>query len=203
MSNGQKLKLVTDADAFFYELLGKAIETQKLRILPESQVYLLKLLTDFMRPEKLFVQDGDGNFKEEPLAFMLKDALEEPQPEVSKKMFRKLGDVSLYFAGFFQESLTKKLVDVDYYIEVGGTAYSEVASRTPESHGSIMYQEMSKKFSHIVDVFAEMSDQTTPKTEMNLLKLYDHWVQTKSKRAEKILIEAGIIPSASVKKDVQ
>lgn len=203
MSKRHELKLVTEVDTFFYELLNNAIEAHKLKIRPESQVYLLKLLTEFIRPENLYLQDGAGNLKEEPLAFMLKEALEEKQPEMSKKMFRKLGDVSLYFSGFFQDRLHKKLVDIDYYIELGGTAYSEVASRTQENHMAEMYGEMSQKFSALVDVFAEMSDQTTLKTETNLLKLYDHWVQTKSKRAEKILMEAGIITTSNIKKEVQ
>lgn len=200
MSSNQKLTLVRDAEGFFYELLGKAIENHRLKIRPEAEVYLLKLLTEFMRPEKLYTQDGQGHLKDEPLTFLLKGALEERHPEVSKKMFRKLGDLSLYFAGFFQESLQKKMVDVDYYIEIGGTAYSEVASRTPENNAAEMYGEMSQKFGSLVDVFSEMSALTLPKTEQNLLKIYENWIQTKNKKAEKILMESGILPVDQIKK---
>src|SRR4029078_12982392 len=43
------------------------------------------------------------------------------------RSLRRIGDTSLYVSGFWSDSLEGRLVDVDYYIEMGGTAYGELA----------------------------------------------------------------------------
>jgi len=39
---------------------------------------------------------------------------------------QRLGDTALFIAGVFADSLNRKLVDVDYYVAMGGTAYAQV-----------------------------------------------------------------------------
>jgi hypothetical protein len=134
---------------------------------------------------------------------MLKQAFESPQPSAQTAMFRHIGDVSLYVAGYFQDSLSRKLVDVDYYIDVGGSAYKHAASRIDENVQRAVYSELAEKFGSFVDVLANVSDKTTPRTEKDLLRLYDVWVKTRSERAAKALQEAGILPNDTIKKDVQ
>ncbi|MGZ3699824.1 MAG: hypothetical protein ACXVCH_17160, partial [Bdellovibrionota bacterium] len=175
---------------YFRELITRALSEQKVRTRPETEFYLVNLLNQFMCSERL---------SEEPLAFMIKEAIEAPSPETQTTLFRKVGDVSLYVAGYFQDSLNRKLVDVDYYIEMGGTAYNQVAVRTQEG----MYRELAEKFSSFVEVLADVSDRTTPKTEKDILRLYELWVRTRSERAAKALQEAGILPNDTIKKDWQ
>ena len=40
----------------------------------------------------------------------------------------QIGDVSLFTSGFFADSLRGKLVDVDYYVNIGGAAYNACRS---------------------------------------------------------------------------
>lgn len=195
MSGKSPLKLVAQPQAFFHELVTSAMENQQVQTKPEAEFYLVNLLNQFMTSE---------NLVEQPLALMVKDALEEPVPQQQMQRFRRLGDVSLYVAGYFQDSLNRKLVDVDYYIDMGGTAYKQVAVRTEEELLREVYQELSEKFASFVDVLAEVSDKTTPKrSEKDLLRLYEVWVRTKSERAAKALQEAGILPNETIKKDWQ
>ncbi|MBI4925236.1 MAG: hypothetical protein HY843_04855 [Bdellovibrio sp.] len=203
MNQKGDLTLVKGVQAFFHELVSEAIGEKQIAVRPETEVYLVNLLNQFVSTDRLYLRDAFGNYREEPLAILLKEALEFPNLEKQKLMFRHLGDVSLYVAGFFQESLNRKLVDVDYYIGVGGVAYDQVASRVGEHVMQLLYKELSSKFAHFVDVFAEVSDKTTPKTEKNILRLYEVWLSTKSKRAAKALKEMGIIPNPNLKKDVQ
>jgi hypothetical protein len=130
---------------------------------------------------------------------MIKEALEEPAVQAQSLLFRQVGDVSLYMAGFFQDSLSRKLVDVDYYIDMGGTAYQQVVTRTSEDTLRALYGELSEKFGRFVDVLAEISDKTSVRTEKDLLRLYELWVRTGSERAAKALQDAGINPSETVK----
>jgi hypothetical protein len=111
--------------------------------------------------------------------------------------------VSLYVAGFFQDSLNRKLVDVDYYIGMGGAAYQQVAVRTYEDTLRDLYLELADKFGAFVDVLAEVSDKTSQRTEKDILRLYELWLKTRSERAAKALQEAGIVPNETIGKDWQ
>jgi hypothetical protein len=194
MGSKPNLTLVTQPQDYFRELVTEALGKRRLSAQPETEFYLVNLLNQFMTTEQL---------RDEPLAFMVKEALEQTQPILQNQLFRKVGDVSLYVAGYFQDSLNRKLVDVDYYIEMGGTAYKQVATLTNEQMMKALYQELAEKFSSFVDVLAEVSDKTTPKSETDLLRMYELWVRTKSERAAKALQEAGILPNDTVKKDWQ
>ena len=203
MKQSQNLKLVVQAEEFFRELVTEALSRKKLRPQPETEFYLVQLMSRFIAADRLYRTDGEGHFKEEPLAFMVKEALEQTEPERQAHLLRQVGDVSLYTAGYFQDSLSRKLVDVDYYIDMGGTAYKQVAARAPEDALRGLFQELSEKFASFVDVLAEISDRTAPRSEVDLLRQYDLWMRTKSERAAKALQEAGILPNASVKKNLQ
>src|SRR5580698_8113837 len=120
------LKLVSQPQDYFRELVTEALSSQQIKTKPETEFYLVNLLNQFMKTDRLYGQAEDGSLKEQPLAFMIKEAIEEPQVEQQAVLFRHIGDVSLYTAGFFQDSLNRKLVDVDYYIDVGHTAYKKV-----------------------------------------------------------------------------
>jgi hypothetical protein len=194
MSSKPNLKLVIQPQAYFHELVTQALETQKLATRPETEFYLVNLLNQFMTADRL---------SEEPLALMVKEALEASGTEQARTMFRQVGDTSLYVAGYFQDSLNRKLVDVDYYIEMGGTAYQQVAARAEEDILKELYLELADKFAAFVNVLNEISALTTQKTEQDLLRLYEVWVRTRSERAAKALQEAGIIPNENIKKDWQ
>ena len=196
------LTLVAQPGDFFRELITDAMGKQQVRAQPETEFYLVNLLNQFMTTDRLYPRSPDGSVKQEPLAFMVKEALETPPPAQSL-LFRHIGDVSLYVAGYFQDSLCRKLVDVDYYIDVGHAAYRNVAVSQDEESLRSVYEELAQKFSNFVDVLAIVSDKTTPKTEKDLLRLYELWVRTRSDRAAKALQEAGILPNETVKKDWQ
>jgi hypothetical protein len=203
MSDRSGLKLVAQPQDFFRELVTDALGRQKVSTKPETEFYLVNLLNHFMKTDRLYQTDSNGGLNEKPLAFMVKEAIEEPTPEGQSKMFRHIGDVTLYTAGFFQDSLNRKLVDVDYYIDVGNTAYKQVASHTEEALLRTIYQELADKFAAFVDVLADVSCKTTPRSEKDLLRLYELWVRTGSDRAAKALQEAGIQPNSNFKKDWQ
>src|SRR6202022_3336680 len=109
---------------FFRDLLARAIENQRARVQPFTELYLVNLLHEFLASQALYVQADDGTWQQNPLAFLLKEALEEAGP-ARLRLLRRLGDTSLFISGFFPDSLARRssLVDVDYYIAMGGRAY--------------------------------------------------------------------------------
>jgi hypothetical protein len=198
------LTLVAQPQDYFRELVTEAMERQKVTAQPETEFYLVNLLNQFIKTDRLYLRDADGTAREEPLALMVKEALEEPAPSAKSARFRHIGDVSLYVGGYFQDSLSRKLVDVDYYIDMGGAAYQRVAVLCSEEEAlRAVYEELAAKFSTFVEVFADVSEKTSPRTEKDLLRLYELWVRTRSERAAKALQEAGILPNETIKKDWQ
>ena len=198
MGDKTALTLVSQPQEFFRELVTEALGRKKVTTQPETEVYLVNLLNQFMTSDQLYAKDSSGG---SALALMLKEALEQPHPHQQSMHLRHIGDVSLYVAGFFQDSLNRKLVDVDYYIDMGGSAYKQVANRTPEDLLKAIFLELAEKFSGLVEVLAEVSDKTSVRTEKDILRMYELWVRTGSERAAKALHEAEILPNSTLKKD--
>ncbi len=203
MKQPPRLSLVIRPEEFFHELVTEALGNRKVRPQPETEFYLVRLLSRFMNTDSLYRRDGEGHVRDEPLVLMLQEAFEEDAPGVQSTLFRQVGDVSLYTAGYFQDSLARKLVDVDYYIDMGGKAYRQAAARVEERPLQSLYEELAEKFAAFVDVLAEISDKTSSRKEVDLLRQYELWVRTRSERAAKALQEAGILPNPSVKKGLQ
>lgn len=203
MSEKPSLTLIAQPQEYFRGLITAAMGRQQVSTRPEIEFYLVNLLNQFITTDRLFARDASGMMREEPLALLIKEAIEAPVQKTQETLFRHVGDLSLYMAGFFQESLARKAVDVDYYIGMGGVAYQNAASRSDEEPLRSVYAELGERFGTFVDVLGEVSTQTAPRSETDLLRLYELWVRTKSERAAKALQEAGILPNETVKKDWQ
>jgi hypothetical protein len=198
VQNQAGLTLVLQAEDFFRELVTEALGRRNYGT--QIEYYLVNLLHQFMLAEKLHApsQAGGGS-----LVSMLKQALEKTDTKSRSAAFRHLGDVALYVAGFFQDSLNRKLVDVDYYIDMGKMAYRQVSVHSEEENLRQLYQELAEGFGSFVDVLAEVSERTSHRNEQDLLRTYEIWLRTRSERAAKTLQEAGILPNQTLKRGLQ
>lgn len=190
----QALLSPQSAQEFFKDALEQAISSQRTRVELETQVYLVRLLAAYMVSEELFSRDDSGALQQRPLAFLLKDALEE-QGAARVQLLRKLGDTSLFVSGFFAESLDKKSPSVDYYIAMGERAYDAVGgavARTSKSRKPGVFEELSRKFTQLVDVLNEVSERTRVCTDRGLVRLYDRFLRTGSTRLQGLLREQGV-----------
>jgi hypothetical protein len=112
---------------------------------------------------------------------------------------KEIGDVALFVSGFFSDSLTRKLVDVDYYVSIGGCAYNTLSRVEADEAFSPVFAELGEKFVGFVDVLAEVSERTSCSSNADLLLLYEKWLKTGSRRSGQLLVERGVVPNASVK----
>jgi len=198
VQNRAGLTLVLQAEDFFRELVMEALGKRKCE--PQVEFYLVNLLHQFMLAENLYTPSPEGDAS---LVGMLRQALEKTDVKSRNAAFRHLGDVSLYVAGFFQDSLNRKLVDVDYYIDMGKNAYRQVSAHAEEENLRELYEELAEGFSSFVDVLAEVSEMTAHRNEQDLLRTYEIWLRTRSERAAKTLQEAGILPNRTLKRGLQ
>jgi hypothetical protein len=177
----------------FSDLLNRAIKNQRVQVQPFTALYLTNLLHEYLSSEALFVQTDDGSWQQKPLAFLLKEALEEQGP-ARVQMLRRLGDTSLFVSGFFPDSLARRssLVDVDYYIAMGGRAYDAVGSLAARHAGRDLWDELSSRFRLLVDLLNEVSERTLASTDKGFVRLYERWMKTGSERLAGVLSARGI-----------
>jgi hypothetical protein len=174
---------------FFKEQVETACSRQSVQPGPLTSYYLVSLLADFAKHESGPTQTLTSN---EALGVTLMRALQGGGTE-QRLGLKHVGDVSLFISGFFSDSLRRSLVDVDYYMSLGGYAYRSLA--TIDQTLSPVFDELSEKFGTFVDVLAEVSEQTGSHGARDLLRLYERWVRTGSRRDGDRLAERGIAPN--------
>jgi hypothetical protein len=182
---------------FFHSHLKKSIKNQKLEITEVSEYYLVQLLVDFTLTHKALKFKRND---ERPLALIFQQA--QFETILNKiKIFRELGDFSLFITGFFPDSLNRKVIDVDYYISLGMSSYENLASIFEQNYKSdfnFVFNELAKKFVSITGVLAEISSESSTKWNDGILRLYERWLKTRSKRDERLLCKKGIVPNATL-----
>ena len=111
---------------------------------------------------------------------------------------QRLGDVALFIAGLLSGSLNRKLVDIDYYIAMGGSAYGQLSNTRANavSDGSPeVFEELSHKFSGFVDVLDEVAERAPGHNNTDVMRTYEVWLRTGSPRAARRLRRHGIDPA--------
>ncbi|HAG91398.1 MAG TPA: hypothetical protein DCL41_05975 [Bdellovibrionales bacterium] len=189
-------ELFVSSKEYFSEELESALKHFGFDPHPLSKTYLVDLLERFMLPENLYEVDQEtGKYKRDTLAEMYLRAQNENSSRVRMDLFRRLGDTSLYISGFFGDSLNRKIVDIDYYVDMGGVAYGSVAREVQDSSMAEVYGCFSTRFVEFVDVLTFISQKSQVQTDQDLLRLYDRYLATGSKLAEDQLLEKGVLNS--------
>jgi hypothetical protein len=178
---------------YFKDLVEGALSHQGLAAQELTSFYVVQLLASFLnRP--------DG-YDDGPLTMRLIEALDSGGAH-QRASLRQIGDQALFIAGFFSESLNRRLVDVDHYASIGGRAYATL-SRVETDAFSPVFAELGARFVDFVDVLSEVSERTSCGTNADLLRLYEKWVRTGSRRSGQLLVERGVVPNASIKTTLQ
>jgi hypothetical protein len=178
---------------FFKEQVEAACERQKVFPQPLTSYYIVSLLADFTHLERSAAAEALAS--NEPLGVRFARALQSGGSN-QRLGLKQVGDLSLFISGFFSDSLRRGLVDVDYYVSLGGYAYGSLGA-TPDALSPI-FAELSDKFVSFVDVLSEVSDRTSLTSHSDLLRLYEKWLRTGSRRNGDLLAEQGIVPNESI-----
>lgn len=192
-------ELVSDLNVrdFFQQSVTAALSNQRITVAGETIHYLVNLLDSFTRSEMLYDQTDDGVVLR-PLAEFYAEAVEAPSADSRDAALRRLGDVALFVAGLFSESLNRRIVDVDYYIAMGGNAYGYLSERSQRAarHAVFaqVFAELAANFTALVDVLAEVGEQSGALSDLDTLRTYELWLRTGSKRAARLLRGQGIEP---------
>jgi hypothetical protein len=178
------------AAEYFKELVEGALAHQRLTTHEMTAYYIVQLLTAFVR------QPAEENHAG-LLSMRLANALEQDGFR-QRSDLRQIGDASLFISGFFPDSFHRKLVDVDYYIHIGGVAYSALSRREDDAFATV-FSELAEKFVDFVDVLSEVSERSSCSSSADLLRLYERWLKTGSARSGQLLTERGLVPNEALR----
>jgi hypothetical protein len=174
-------------EAFFQSEVDRACRDEGIETDRLTEHYLVHLLAAYAAQP----------IEDRPLAPQLLQAIGAP-PRERRTALRTIGDTSLFLSGFWGESLGGKLVDVDYYIDMGGIAYGELARGCGGAEPySAVFQELAAHFVRFVEVLMTISRRTArARNDRDLVRIYERWLQTRSGWAARRLAEAGVMPMA-------
>lgn len=205
----ESLMPVASLEEFFRNSVDAALATNHVVVDHDTSHYVVRLLTLFARSDAYHeMADSGGHFR--PLALMLADAVQAGSLDERMFALQRLGDVSLFTAGFFAEGLQDRAVGLDYYVNMGGGAYRTLGTLAAKGRVAArgvalpeVFEELAAKFLDLVDVLNEVRESARGVTAHDLLRLYETWLRTGSPRASRLLRQAGVQPSAQARTEFQ
>jgi hypothetical protein len=195
----RRVQPVANLKEYFKDALHGTLASQQLSVEDQTEHYVVNLLTLFSRSEALFDRTAAGP-RVKPLVVMLSEALEARSADDRNRNLQRLGDVSLFIAGFFAQSFARKLIDIDYHIAMGGRAYGVLAESLSRGKGRVLggvFAELSQKFQPMVDALNELAESAYTHSDKDILRLYEIWLKTGSRRSYALLKRLGVDPTAS------
>jgi hypothetical protein len=195
--NPEQLITNVSVKAYFSDAVHAAVSRRQSPVSGETAVYLSNLLTGFLNSEQLYDTTPDG-VTIRPLAMLYGDAVQAARGLERARALQRLGDVALFISGLYADSLSRSLVDVDYYIAMGGNAYSCLADSGHRSNYvkrlQEVFMELAERFTQCVDILAEVGEQSNLRNDNDVLRLYEIWLGSGSPRAAEKLQALGIQP---------
>lgn len=185
----ERLVRTESPEELFKELVDRAMERQGFRSSEMSAYYLVQLLDRFVADAPIYHElevTRDARLAELLLAALGSEGARRV------KLLRFTGDLALFVSGFFADSIDRRRVDLDYYVRMGGQAYAR-AAKGSRAELALVFSELATKFSRFVDVLNEVSEESALQESAGVLKLYERWRQTGSRRSARLLREQGIL----------
>jgi hypothetical protein len=169
---------------FFEEAVAAALDHRALAPAQATSTYLVDLLSDFTLVQELALDQA--------LAVVMAEARLAP-PGESVAAFKRVGDNSLYLAGYFGDSLRRAELDVGYYVGLGGEAY-RAAAITLERIGTssqlvVVFAELGEEFARFVEVLEDIRGAAP---DLAVGDLYEEWLRTRSTGTARRLQASGL-----------
>ena len=182
------LTLESDLFGFFRSRVSEAASHQRADVSEGAVIYLSRLLTEVG-------QDAEPTpGAAETLAELhVQASLAEPTAAIP--LFKRLGDWSLLLTGFFREQLARRRLSREYCARMGGGAYQRLERMLP---GDVtiapVFGELAERYEACAEVIAEVRDEAANRSDSDVLRLYEEWLQTGSPRVAERLRALGVVP---------
>jgi len=157
----------------------------------EAVQYLTHLLVHFSDSHHLFnVEDGRRYLP--TLALLYESAYNAPTSHQRNSILRQLGDNALFIGALFFEHFSRKGINKDYFVGMGGGAYSTLGDVEYGDTG--LFYELGDKFPKLLQVVARVCSVELNYNSDDIFALLERWQRSKDATLRKQLHAIGIVP---------
>lgn len=151
--------------------------------------YLGDMLARFGNSDQVFSYE-DGTMTLRPLAMLYCDAHEAATVRDRQLILRQLGDLALFFGAVFPENFTRRGIEKDYLVGMGGAAYSYLSnSAVKNSH---VFSELSEMFTRMLELVSHACSKQNFFDASDIFAMYQRWRETRSPLLKRQLEAIGI-----------
>jgi hypothetical protein len=190
-----RIETHTTLEGFFAELIKEAIAAEKVPLDDQGITYLLNLCREFSKHEALFA-GGKGEAGTPALVWLYEKA-QTSDRGTRFQAYRRLGDVSLMVSGFFAQHIERErsLVGIDYYVQMGASAYDSAASLDRHGFGKVL-SDLAQKFRRLVEVLTRVAEKTTLPVAKDIAALYERLTRNPESPAlqRRLLLDHQMVP---------
>ena len=137
--------------------------------------YIGSLLERFGRSDRLFAYEG-GRMDLRPLALLYGDAIEARTERERCLLLRQLGDMALFLGALFPGRFTRRGIQQDYIVGMGGGAYDYLASTARDNRH--IYAELANTFTRMLELVANACSREQTLSTEDIIGLYQRWLDT-------------------------
>jgi hypothetical protein len=189
----KKLILESNLKAYFYDGL-RELNKKSLCPIPESILFYSSDVLDKFSLSQNYFDVDNGKTREKILGMKLLEATQKPKEE-QKRVYLEVAETSLVLCGYFSESVNKKIIDIQYYSQIGKMAYGHLNNLIPSFLDiPSFYAMVSTSFEVTVNLISALASKS---------KSYQHSIYERvlisDKITEKEMLVLGILPNKSTK----
>lgn len=152
--------------ALWYEIIHEAGTTCDISLRDELESYLVHLMMRYT---------SDPNIVRQMIAMDFMTGMNQRYRQ-KQRTLQEVGDHCLIISGLFPGLAKKRLVTLDYYVNIGRTSYSTISVSDHD-----LYAGLSKDFVLLMDILQSLRCVDYP--DLLPLDAYELWLETGSKRA--------------------
>lgn len=184
-----KLKVDQQATAQWHDLVKEAEAFNGVNLDEELESYLVFLLMRYTGKPELAMKVMALDYLEGALTL---------GSERREKM-RDVGDQCLLYSGLFPKRAEKRRVRVSYYVDLGRTAYQNVADAAHAAMAE-MFAHLADSFVCLMDTLQAMRGMHNRQENLDPIRAFELWQETGSQQARTILAQTSdatplVIPS--------
>lgn len=194
--SGKKIIIAANLQAYFFEGLTE-LNQKSLCPVPDPVIYYSSEVLDKFSLSQHYFEVSEGKVREKILGTKLLEATQLGREE-QKKMYKEVADMSLLVCGYFAESVSKKkLVDTQYYAQLGKMAYGQLDSVVP-SFLDIpgFYEMLASCFESLTLLMSLLANKNRGHADGHLL--FDR-ILNEDAISDKELLMSGVLPALTRK----
>ena len=184
----------TSLSVYFKDRVSECAQRYKPPPHEDTCWYLSSLLDRFGRTEHFFLYE-DGRYALRPLALLYGDAREATSERERCLVLQQLGDMALFLGALFPERFTRRGIQQDYVVGMGGGAYDYLAENSRQNRH--IFAELANTFTRMLELLASACSRESQLGAEGIMALYQRWLQTRDPVVGSQLTAIGIDLSGS------